>query len=110
MDMNDDILVVQTTLPGAMNQSEVGDWCNHAIQIGIAACIQVGRIESLYQWDGESRSSSEWSIQIKTSVASKSTVLSWLQDNHPYEVPEIIWWKVQGEEKYRDWIHEESLK
>ncbi|NDF22711.1 MAG: divalent-cation tolerance protein CutA, partial [Euryarchaeota archaeon] len=35
---------------------------------------------------------------------------SWLQENHPYEIPEIIWWKACGEEKYREWIHEESPK
>ena len=108
--MNDAILVLQTTLPGHLNQAIVGDWCNEMIRLGLAACLKVTKVDSIYQWNGETASSPEWAIQVKTSLSSKSNLVEWLKENHPNEVPEIISWQASVEEDYLTWVQRETSK
>ncbi|MDP7387699.1 MAG: divalent cation tolerance protein CutA [Candidatus Thermoplasmatota archaeon] len=104
--MNDAILVLQTTLPGTLNEALVGDWCNEMIRLGLAACLKVNKVDSIYRWNGETVSNPEWAIQVKTSLASKSNLVEWLKENHPNEVPEIICWQASAEQEYGLWIGE----
>ena len=80
------------------------------IRLGLAACLKVTKVDSIYQWNGETASNPEWAIQVKTSLSSKSNLVEWLKENHPNEVPEIISWQASVEEDYHTWVQTETSK
>ena len=80
------------------------------IRLGLAACLKVTKVDSIYHRNGETASNPEWAIQVKTSLSSKSNLVEWLKENHPNEVPEIISWQVSVEEDYHTWVQTETSK
>jgi len=97
-------LIVQTTLPGELNEAEVGMWCQPIIDSNLAACVDIKRTNSVFRWEGEIQNIAEWEIQMKTSESNKSELISRIKSEHSYDVPQIIWWTVQSTKEYYDWV------
>jgi periplasmic divalent cation tolerance protein len=73
-----------------------------------AACVQVsGPVCSVYRWKGEVRREEEWVCTMKTTESSLDALLDLVEQNHPYETPEIVVTEVYGASRaYLDWARE----
>ena len=104
--MQKQVWIVQTTLPGELNEAEVGMWCQSIIDSNLAACVDIKRISSVFRWEGKIQNTPEWNIQIKTSKSKKSELISKIKSEHSYDVPQILWWPAESTKEYFDWIQD----
>ncbi|NBS15696.1 MAG: divalent-cation tolerance protein CutA [Gammaproteobacteria bacterium] len=76
------------------------------IESGMAACVSiVPGVESIYRWKGQLESQEEHLLLIKTVLASLESLTAWLEEHHPYELPEIIALPMTGgSERYLQWL------
>ncbi len=102
--MGNTVWIVQTTLPGELNEAEVGMWCQSIIDSNLAACADIKRTTSIFRWKDEIQSTPEWNIQIKTSESNKIELISKIKSEHSYDVPQIIWWCAESTKEYYDWV------
>ena len=55
----------------------------------LAVCVQIdGGIRSFYRWEGEVTSAKECRLTIKFLAENTERLEAWINQNHPYEVPE----------------------
>lgn len=73
-----------------------------------AACVNIiPGVTSVYQWQGKICRDGEILLLVKTTMARGEDVLAVLAAEHPYDVPEALWTRVeQGSRSYLDWITE----
>lgn len=104
--MSDHIMMVQTTLPGEMNEGDLGQWSQALIDANLAACIDMRKVRSIFRWKKEVVSEFEWQVQMTTPPAAKDSLVSRIKSTHPYDVPEITWWPVEAIQEYSEWVNE----
>ena len=102
--MNAGISIIQTTLPGTWIEAEVGAFAQTLVEAG-AACVQHSSIQSTYKWEGSIESSAEWRVQLKVSESNFDAVLATLEETHPYDVPQIVYWTAESTQEYADWAN-----
>lgn len=74
-----------------------------------AACVQQVDIRSRYRWDGEVKCDPEILLLVKTSRAAATAAMRTIEENHPYDVPEIVAVPItQGLPAYLDWMTRET--
>jgi len=96
-------LVLSTTPPrraGALAEKIVGG--------RLAACVNViAGISSHYVWKGKKTRNREALLVIKTTGAKLGKLTRFIEQNHPYEVPEIIALPFsRGSRAYLRWLSE----
>ena len=75
------------------------------IEKQLAACVSFSASQSIYRWKGEVESAVEVMAQIKTRTAHFDALRKTIQENHPYEVPEIIGVPItEISLSYRNWL------
>ena len=74
--MSETVWIVQTTLPGELNEAEVGMWCQSIIDSNLAACVDIKRTNSVFRWEGEIKNTPEWDIQMRTPESKKGELIS----------------------------------
>lgn len=75
-----------TTTDSRENAREIaGD----LVSRGLAACVQISRIESHYVWDGEAQHADEYRLMIKTSGDRYADVEAAIRALHGYDLPAI---------------------
>ncbi len=74
----------------------------------LAACANVlGRIQSIYRWQGRIETAEEHMLLIKTTEARFQPLRDRIAELHSYDTPEIIALSIfNGAEKYLAWIRE----
>ncbi len=78
---------------------------NTLVGEGIAACINLFPIESIYRWQGQVQQDNEWQLVIKTSLSRYADLVARIEVLHPYEVPEILVMPIlAGSTAYLDWV------
>ena len=102
--MDDMLFIVQTTLSGELNDAEVGIWAQSILDTELAACVQISKGRSVYRWAGEIKSESEWLINLKTTKSKVNQLIDKIKLEHPYEVPEILFWSVESTADYSQWV------
>ncbi len=103
----DDLRVVLVTAPDA----EVAErLARGLVEERLAACVNlIPGIRSFYRWEGAVRDDAEVLLVVKTRTDRLEALASWLQELHPYELPEILGLPViGGSQAYLDWIRTES--
>ena len=56
-----------------------------------AACVNIlPSVRSVYRWEDEVQEDMEVLMMIKTTEAHFFVIEHWLQENHPYDVPEVV--------------------
>jgi periplasmic divalent cation tolerance protein len=75
-----------------------------------AACVNVlAPCLSIYHWQGETESTEETPLLIKTTEAAYAAVERIIRELHPYELPEIIRVPITGGlPQYLQWISSET--
>ena len=74
----------------------------------LAACVNIApQIESVYRWQGEVETATEWLLVIKTTTDAFDRVRDALSELHSYELPECIQIGIEdGSAAYLEWIGE----
>jgi periplasmic divalent cation tolerance protein len=72
----------------------------------LAACVQVGGpVHSVYRWQGQIETATEWTCTIKTVRSLFSAVAARIRQLHNYEVPEVLLVPVtDGSPDYLTWL------
>jgi periplasmic divalent cation tolerance protein len=100
--MNSSYCLVITTAP----DREVAEKLAESILNNkLAACIQMADIRSFFLWEGSLLKEEEVALYIKTTEARYSDLEGYIEEYHPYDVPEIIKLPVTaGLPGYLDWL------
>ncbi|CAG8571336.1 6811_t:CDS:2 [Paraglomus occultum] len=72
----------------------------------LVACVNIiPSVTSLYLWENAIEESTEHLMMIKTEQKHVAELTNYVNQNHVYEIPEVISVKIDaGSEKYIDWI------
>ncbi len=72
----------------------------------LAACVNIlGKVRSVYRWQGRIERESEVPLVIKTRAAFFDAVAAQVATNHPYDTPAIVAVPVlQANKAYSDWL------
>ncbi len=103
--MKEGFFQVQTTLE---HFEQAREMAAVIVEKRLGACCQIlpGMV-SHYSWEGVPQEVEEVLLLIKTTGNRLEELTDWLEENHPYEIPEIIALPIQGiSEGYALWIQE----
>ena len=75
------------------------------IQNGLAACVSIKQIFSIYEWDDNIEETKEFEITIKSKLEYKDYLIEFLNKNSTYDVPQIIYKNYHAEINYYDWLN-----
>ncbi|MZR13208.1 divalent cation tolerance protein CutA [Maritimibacter sp. DP07] len=59
------------------------------VEARLIACGQVGRVTSVYTWEGAVEDEPEWLLTAKTLHAALPALAERVRASHPYDVPQI---------------------
>ena len=104
--MSNYIQVTTTT----SSQEEAEQIARALVMKRLAACVQiVGPITSVYWWQEELETAVEWLCYIKSKQDLYPQIEAAIQQNHPYDTPEIIATPISlGSRDYLRWIDAET--
>lgn len=76
-----------------------------AIERGLAACVHIEAIESLYRWQGALHNDAEQRLTFKTTEAAAPALRALILELHPYELPALYALELaQASPAYADWV------
>jgi periplasmic divalent cation tolerance protein len=100
--MEDTYIIVLTSVG---TRQFANDLARSIVDAGLAACVQIQSIKSVYRWKGEVRSEPEWLLSIKTTDRRYAQLESHIRANHSYETPEIVRIPITGgSREYLAWV------
>lgn len=92
-------------LATAASELEAEQLAEALIGAGLAACVSIFPIRSIYRWQGEVCREAEWQLVIKTQLDQFAELEAKIRELHGYETPEIIALPiVQASQPYLDWL------
>ncbi len=78
------------------------------IEEGLAACVNIWPIESVYEWEGEVEEDEEVALLVKTTAEKAERVVRRIVELHSYDVPAVLVVPVLGgHEEFLEWIKEQ---
>ncbi|WP_225785313.1 divalent-cation tolerance protein CutA [Xenophilus sp. Marseille-Q4582] len=102
MSQPDTACLVLTT---AGTEDEADQLATAIVEARLAACVQIQRVRSIYQWQGETRTEPEWQLSMKTRTGRYVALEAFIRERHSYEVPEIVQLPITaGSADYLRWV------
>ncbi len=94
----------------APNEEAGAELARGLVSAGLAACVNVlPGVRSIYVWQEALQDDHEVQLFIKTRPELAERVSSWLEEHHPYEVPEILFLPIRGGSgAYLGWLREQT--
>lgn len=81
------------------------------VKSGLAACVSLTPIHSIYTWRGQVNKEEEWQLLIKTDLRQFARLESTVKSLHSYEIPEIMATPIiAGSTHYLNWISESVVR
>jgi periplasmic divalent cation tolerance protein len=73
-----------------------------------AACVNIlPNVRSIYRWEDETRDEQEVLMLIKTTSSHFFVIEHWLEEHHPYDVPELVALKAEHvADAYLRWLRQ----
>lgn len=107
MSQESEFILVMTT---CNNADDARSLAKIMVESGTAACVNISSpVTSIYQWKGNIETDEENILFIKSRRENFPKIQQVIQDNHSYEVPEIIALPiVEGESTYLNWLKDNS--
>ncbi|MCL2412600.1 MAG: divalent-cation tolerance protein CutA [Bacteroidales bacterium] len=100
--MSSEFSVITTTCP---NQEMARQIAKILVESGLAACVQMSPIESVYTWQGKICEENEIVLHIKSKTKLFDKIATTIKEIHTYDVPEIIQTPITGGlSDYLNWI------
>jgi len=104
--MPQNLIIMLTTLPDAPTAQA---FAARVVDARLAACATcLAPAQSTYRWAGKIETASEVPILFKTSAECADALETFIADNHPYDVPEIIRWSATASPAYAQWVAAET--
>ncbi len=105
-DAKEPVILVVTTFP---NPEVAGQFGTQLVESQLAACVNtIPGVTSIYRWKGKVENEMEVIGLIKTTADRLEELEAWIQENHPYDEPEMIVLHVEaGSGGYLDWVREQ---
>jgi periplasmic divalent cation tolerance protein len=102
-----DYMLVYSTAPTADVASALS---SALVEARLAACVSTASgVSSTYVWEGKVTTETEFVLLIKTRKSLLAELTTFIKENHPYEVPEIIATPIAGGlPTYLKWIDEST--
>jgi periplasmic divalent cation tolerance protein len=106
MTAHSSLLVVITSLPTLEQAQTIA---RKLVENRLAACVQIQQgVKSIYRWDGKICEENEVLLSAKTSRALWEEIQVFIQNNHPYDLPEIMaFTPADYEQQYGQWVEAE---
>jgi len=105
--VQDDIRIILTSVD---DENAAGKLARGLVDARLAACVQISaKGVSVYRWQGTVQNDAEYYLSIKTSAASETQAIGWLEEHHPYDTPEIICLQGTSAEAYGAWLRNEVM-
>jgi periplasmic divalent cation tolerance protein len=83
---------------------------NGLVNKGLAACVNIADVKSVFEWKGKIEKESERLLIIKSIRSNFEMIEKHIRANHSYECPEIIAMEVTAaSEKYASWVRSACL-
>jgi periplasmic divalent cation tolerance protein len=103
--MAEPILLAISTFPDPDTARRIS---NQLVTEKLAACANIlPQVQSIYRWKAELETATETLVLFKTSQDQQTAFEEKLRSLHPYEVPEIIFMKVDAASPdYSRWVVE----
>jgi len=100
--MANEKLIIST----AGSKEEASTIAHSLVEGQLAACVNItGPVESVYRWQGEVETATEWLLVIKTTADAFDRVRETLSKLNSYELPECIEISIDdGSAAYLEWI------
>ena len=100
--MTDKMLVLTTC--GSLEEAR--SIAHTLVERQLAACVNIiPQIESVYRWQGEVETATEWLLVIKTTAGAFDRLREALSELHPYDLPECVEISIEdGSAAYLEWI------
>jgi len=97
------VLVLTTT----STEEQAQALAHSLIEVGLAACVHIQPLRSVYRWKGEVFDEPEWRLAIKTTAERFEALERHIKERHSYETPEIVRIEIDGgSREYLRWIDE----
>ncbi|HID72789.1 TPA: divalent-cation tolerance protein CutA [Candidatus Micrarchaeota archaeon] len=102
------MIIVLSTYP---DKKRAEGAASEIVRKELAACVNVIKIgKSFYRWKGKLQSEEEHLLLIKTKMKAYKQLELFIKKTHPYETPEIVYFKVEGGNKsYLSWLDKNVL-
>ena len=101
-----EFVVVSTTVEGDADADRLAD---AVVGERLAACVQVVPVRSTYRWQGKVEHAPEFLLLMKTRKSLVESLMSFVRERHPYDVPELTVMRLDGgSPDYLKWIEEET--
>jgi len=100
-------LLVVTTSFQTLEQAQT--IARQLVENRLAACVQIQQgLYSIYRWDGKICEENEVLLSAKTTAANWEEIRTFIHNNHPYDLPEIMaFTPINYEQQYGKWIEAE---
>lgn len=98
-------LMIYTTHPDKATAQSIAD---ALLQKRLVACANFHAIESAYHWSGQVCKEGEWVAIFKTRSSLREKVWECIRELHPYDVPCMVYWEVEANPAYGQWVHDET--
>ena len=100
------LLVVVTSLPSVEAAKALA---RALVEQNLAACVQLTEgIHSVYRWEGKICEEQEVLLSVKTTENKWLAISSFIQKQHPYDLPEILAFSPEHYEmQYGKWVESE---
>jgi periplasmic divalent cation tolerance protein len=97
-----EILSVTTTVASL---DEARRLAAELVERRLAACVQIDPgLESHYRWEGRLCAEAEVRLTVKTTAARLAELQSYVAENHPYELPQLLWTPMSASAAYAEWV------
>ncbi len=82
-----------------------------AVERGLAACVHIDAIESVYRWQGALQHGTEQRLMFKTTAAAAPALRALILEMHPYELPALYALEVcEASPAYAEWVAQQTLQ
>jgi len=83
-----DLTIILCTCPDEAAGSSLA---NGLVEAGLAACVNIlPSVRSIYRWQGQLQDEAEVLLIAKTLAERFDQIEAWLEEHHPYDVPEVV--------------------
>ncbi|NRA96378.1 MAG: divalent-cation tolerance protein CutA [Planctomycetes bacterium] len=97
---------IRVVLVTAPDEEVAAALARSVVEAGLAACVnRVSGVRSVYSWEGQLHDAAEVLLVMKTTAERLDALTSKVEEEHPYDCPEVIALPVVGgAAAYLDWV------
>ncbi|MCZ2101917.1 MAG: divalent-cation tolerance protein CutA [Chitinophagales bacterium] len=78
------------------------------LDMHLIACGNIIPSRSHYSWENACQEEDEFIAMLKTSTRYSEKLMTFIEQNHPYDLPAILQWEAVVNENYYVWIEAET--